>query len=116
MKIKTTEALGWQLDWVTALIEHPAWKESGYLDTDPQNIEDDEGAPYSPSTDWAQAGPIIERENINLVWSEGYPIRATIYKGGNVWIDAAGSNPLAAAMRCYVASKFGDEFEVPDAR
>lgn len=58
--------------------------------------------PWSPSTDWAIGGPIIERERIGLEdeglhWSAGVESALT---------------PLIAAMRAYVGSKFGDE--VPD--
>jgi len=69
---------------------------------------------YSPSTDWAQGGPIIERENINLIWSEGYPVKATIYRGGHVWIDSFGETPLIAAARCYVSFMLGDEINIPE--
>jgi len=68
---------------------------------------------YNPSGDWMQGGPIIEREKLDVFCS------------GNVW-DAStgdrhpneirtGSTPLIAAMRCYVASKLGDEVEIPAA-
>ncbi len=71
---------------------------------------------YSPaevpkySTDWAQGGPIIDRETIQLV-----PVSNPDY-----WIAMhpdsdryRGPTPLVAAMRCYVASKLGDEVEIP---
>jgi hypothetical protein len=68
---------------------------------------------FKYSTDWAQGGPIIERECIDLQ-----------YQGGDVDVWAAdmfgaecsvyGDTPLIAAMRCYVASKLGDEVEIPE--
>ena len=71
---------------------------------------------YSPSSDWAQGGPIIEREKIHLTHRYGELL------SGNNWtafLDkphryAEGATPLIAAMRCYVASKLGDEFEIPE--
>ena len=63
---------------------------------------------YNPSGDWMQGGPIIERERINL-WNEGYDWEASLYGEHIVW----GQTPLVAAMRCYVASKLGDEVEIP---
>jgi len=76
------------------------------------------------SSNWAQGGPIIERERIavefgltshltgrkvarfrRLVWS------ANKYGTG---YDEEGFTPLIAAMRCYVASKLGDEVEIPE--
>lgn len=74
------------------------------------------------STDWAQGGPIIEREQIctkrQSPCSVGYEWNAWIWtkhiaKGGSI-MGGSGPTPLIAAMRCYVASKLGDEVEVPD--
>lgn len=60
------------------------------------------------SSDWASGGPLIEREGICTVrddaaspWGAGIP--------GIAFAD--GPTPLMAAMRAYVASKFGDEVE-----
>ena len=63
---------------------------------------------FNPSTNWCQGGPIIEREQIDIYTgvSEkgGY---ATVHVGsGRAYF---GANPLIAAMRAYVASKFGEE-------
>ena len=65
-------------------------------------------AEYDPSTNWQHGGPIIERERINL-WNEGYEWEASLYGRHIVW----GETALIAAMRCYVASKLGDEVEIP---
>jgi hypothetical protein len=65
-------------------------------------------AEYDPSTNWEHGGPIIERERINL-WNEGHDWEASLYGKHIVW----GETPLVAAMRCYVASKLGDEVEIP---
>lgn len=76
---------------------------------------------YSPSTNWAQGGPIIERENISLSrnWNNGIPInnpydcaRAQIpFINGEPNYDAwsYGPNVLIAAMRCFVFSKFNEK-------
>jgi len=71
--------------------------------------------PYMPSTDWAQGGPIIERESIELqprgtVWKALILPREPHDKG----TAQQGATPLIAAMRAYVASKLGDEVEVPN--
>jgi hypothetical protein len=65
-----------------------------------------------PSTAWEHGGPLIERERIALeflddewcAWAPG-PQRAD---GG----DGRGQTPLVAAMRAYVASKFGERIEL----
>ena len=65
-----------------------------------------------PSTDWSGGGPIIEREWIDLhcvndsLWEAECPA-----PGGLAMQN--GPTPLTAAMRCYVASKLGDEVEIP---
>jgi hypothetical protein len=73
------------------------------------------------STDWSLAGPIIERENISLIQEIGmrphwtYWTAAQVHETGEHWSEhnmQTGPTPLIAAMRCFVASKFGDE--VPD--
>jgi len=66
---------------------------------------------YSPSTDWAQGGPIIEREYMYLEYSGIW--RAYCTQNGNSFLSV-GSTPLIAAMCCYVASKLGDEVELPE--
>jgi hypothetical protein len=68
-------------------------------------------AAYNPSTDWAQGGPIIEREEIFLqttFYAERW--KAMQDEGPTAY----GPTPLIAAMRCFVASKLGDEVEVPN--
>ena len=68
------------------------------------------------STDWSQGGPIIERERITLRFWDNEPyITAYMPLNGSdhsPWWH--GPTPLIAAMRCFVASKLGDEVEIPD--
>jgi hypothetical protein len=69
------------------------------------------------STDWAQGGSIIEREGISPKhwgddWETPWSAAKTTghYEGGMYF----GPTPLIAAMRCYVASKLGDDVTLPD--
>lgn len=69
------------------------------------------------ATDWGQGGPIIEREWLDITpWpnesNEDLRWHCQQHDTAN---DCAqyGPTPLIAAMRCYVASRFGDEIEVP---
>lgn len=74
---------------------------------------------FTPSTDWAQGGPIIDREGIAIspmpakggTWCAISMGRlATRPTGGTgVWME--GPTPLIAAMRGYVRAKFGPEVE-----
>lgn len=69
--------------------------------------------PYS--TDWAFGGPIIEREGIAMTKMQDAEVSWSA--DSNPWEDWStiheGPTPLIAAMRCYVASKLGDEVDVP---
>lgn len=74
---------------------------------------------FCPSTDWAQGGPIIEREGIQLSgWESRWEAKLYWSKaaqgGPKRYWNMTGPNPLIAAMRCYVASKLGSEVEVPE--
>lgn len=74
--------------------------------------------PLRYSADWNQGGPIIERERITIhcaeagrwgAWIKNPDPSAWAHKG-----DGEGEAPLIAAMRAYVASKFGDEVREKD--
>ncbi len=77
--------------------------------------------PFFPSVDWAQGGPLIDRERIEVVpWNEPPHITedwrartfTSVADGSHALREWKGSTPLIAAMRAYVASKFGEV--VPD--
>jgi hypothetical protein len=63
------------------------------------------------STDWSQGGPIIEACMIDVGTYRG-AWRAARHVG-SAPTYGYGPTPLIAAMRCYVASKLGDEIELP---
>ena len=90
------------------------------------------------SRDWAAAGRIIERERISVyfqeygdvygrwreepMWIAGTKFElesSPVYDSGGGYPSvafehsAAGPTPLIAAMRAYVASKFGEEIDLP---
>lgn len=77
---------------------------------------------FTPSTDWSQGGPIIEREMIQLTpkgmvnplhgWAASY---RSFDEEDDVYAlhRMRGKTPLIAAMRCYVASKLGDTVDIP---
>lgn len=136
-KIKTSELTGKALDWAVAVALGHEVKVRGWQDiTDTLDpVEDAEmiafhrerktvrvsarqlpGSGMWPnpkySTDWAQGGPIIEREEIGFFQKkdEGYCQAA---KPGAEFVRRC-PTPLIAAMRCFVASKLGDEVDVPE--
>ena len=64
---------------------------------------------FSPSTNWSQGGPIIERERINIVcWATPMGNIQASYSM-DFSEGQAGDSMLIAAMRAFVASKFGEE-------
>lgn len=109
MKIKVKETSGLVLDYLVTKCE-------GFLCDYEYNGQ---LAPYSSS--WAIAGPIIEREQIDVGCYDPYGVgwRATTQADytrtpDRYYNTMFGSTPLVAAMRCYVAKKMGDEVEIPD--
>ena len=121
--MKTSELTGAALDWAVAKCENvepdennkPIWFDDG-----------DERVDYSPSTNWAQGGPIIDREDIALsskpdgLWAAYAPKGTRLVQHGGQAVEVfnwtykqCGYSPLIAAMRCYVASKLGDTVDVP---
>jgi hypothetical protein len=76
-------------------------------------------ADYAPSTDWAKGGEIIEQERICLEDAAGMYWTASLVHedkeyGGVERAEEQGATPLVAAMRCYVASKLGNEVQIPE--
>lgn len=124
--LKTSELTGAALDWAVAECEGQETeilKAPALLQV---YVKRKLGAPYrfNPSTDWAQGGPIIEREDITILFHDGYiSIPNTWFACKDFYYDGIeisdkysyqGNTPLIAAMRCYVASKMGDEVAVPE--
>lgn len=111
--MKTSELTGSALDWAVAKCEG----HEGARFMQIFKYQNNSGQGYCYSKSWAEGGPIIEREGINLdnygknpQWSAWTP--APDRESGEA--QAYGSTPLIAAMRCYVASVLGDEVEIPD--
>ena len=102
--MKTSELTGSALDWAVAKCE-------GYEGVALQERTNTDW--YSPSTNWSQGGPIIERECIFIAptW-DGETAGSSARASRTAWIE--GPTPLIAAMRCYVASKLGDNVEIPE--
>lgn len=111
MKIKTSELTGVSLDWAVA-------KCGGLIQGDDLDLGFIFEFGFTPSTDWAQGGPIIEREGIQLQ-PNGLFVKGRIVPDSwmatieGVTAGIEGPTPLIAAMRCYVASKLGNEVDVP---
>ncbi len=122
MKVRTSELIDWALDWAAAKADgltplHHFSPAKGHHVV-PHPYYEGYNFGFTPSTDWEQGGPIIER-----MGEAGLSLRRGGPSAGNQrwWasLDTPngffhGPTPLIAAMRCYVASKLGDEVDVPD--
>ena len=94
--MKTDELTGAALDWAVAKCEGFSVRD-GFDDNCPE---------YSSS--WEQGGPIMEREKIATAW---HLTRWVAWRGV---VEHPGPTPLIAAMRCYVASRLGNDIEIPE--
>ena len=117
--MKTSELTGPALDWAIAKCEGYEFHYDVVINGNVPDLwlehRDTQKwvalARYKPSTFWSQGGPIIEREEIGAakllgVWTAAY--------NGLKYKEYYGPTPLIAAMRAFVASRLGDEVEIPE--
>jgi hypothetical protein len=110
--MRTSELTGAALDWAVAKCEDPSWETNEFQLYREWHLEN-----WKPSTDWAQGGPIIAREGIDVLSYADYPrwqafTPAPEQPSGQAVCN--GPTPLIAAMRCYVASKLGEDVSIPE--
>ena len=101
--MKTSELTGHALDWAVAKCV-----DDGLADFTAA------GWRFYPSTNWAQGGPIIEQAVAKIERFSDALWEATAFTKNAQDFVQSGPTPLIAAMRCYVASKLGDEVDVPE--
>lgn len=121
VEVKTAELAGAALDWAVAMAE--GWEsyrpEAGWIKSQfqkrvvgPIPVFGDLHTHYSPSTEWAHGGTLIDKYNI---WLSG-PIGDR--KEWSAAIDLnneemRGETALIALCRAIVAAKLGDVVQVP---
>lgn len=112
--MKVSELTGVELDsWVAKALHwktvmwggRAVWIDMSDAGRFRSNVED-----WHPSTDWSQGGPIIEREHIKLKDGMFEKWSATS-KAPNYKYGMEGPTALIAAMRAFVASRFGLEVD-----
>jgi hypothetical protein len=117
--MKTSELTGLALNWAVATCEGGTglWFDTVAtywvkLDGKDRALSKGWAQSYTPSTNWAQGGPIIEREWDNIM-RRFYLSKSN--ESGDMWPDYMlnGQPVLIAFMRCYVASKLGDNVDIP---
>lgn len=131
MKIKTAELIGPALNWAAAVADKRTILRTLCKDIvvrgrrdDGSEIPDDSYS-FIPSEAWSQGGPIIENEKIALLppnnhrgdsWKAFYyePSQHDLQFDEAISYSHHGPTPLIAGMRCFVASKLGNEIEIPE--
>lgn len=140
MKIKTSEATGAALDWAACMAlgmkpEDIYISKLGRHVSLYRRMRDEDGkldGTYMTGPDllfsrkWESGGPIIERERIvfdyyNHICDGDDQVHARLSraklkpdKSASWYAPKRGPTVLVAAMRCYVASRLGDEVDVPE--
>lgn len=136
MQVKTSELSRRALDWAVSFasgsqpgfnILYGGYTFYGWYELSPQGNANASLRPIPRyHKDWEHGGPIMEREKIDLEtrWhTRGCGVRTKFEEwaathpknhGGLIRYTGYGPTPLIAVMRCYVASKLGDEIEIPD--
>lgn len=120
--MKTSELTDIALDWAVAKCKYPelVWGSSiGIHHASHQIVIPHLTEPqcyWNPSTNWSQGGPIIERESINTRYDPDCNKAQAWEASDDIDFFEAmyGTTPLIAAMRCFVASKLGDDIEIPE--
>lgn len=126
MKHKVSELSGALLDAAVAKAEGYASADAVPLELRGEHWDEamDTGGYFDwrPSELWHQAGPIIDRERIDLESPDGFHGghwgaiawgSAEQAPGQHGGFTGTGRTAMIAAMRAYVASKFGEEVELP---
>lgn len=117
--IKVSEASGAVLNWMVAKCEAQELTQAANwaaITKHYGHLQKKKGGHYAPSTDWAQGGPILEREHISVTYHESYTTLPGMYWRAYIQSTAPVYGPtiLIAAMRCYCCSKLGDIIDVPE--
>ena len=119
--MKTSELTGAALDWAVAkcegheidsLLGGAVWYWLKCSLTGALEVVD----VFHPSTNWAQGGPIIEREKLDAFWNpqvDWWSVAGWDERGKREVVIRDPSY-LCAAMRCYVACKLGDTVDIPE--
>lgn len=111
--MKVEELVGAKLDYWVAKAEGlqielgQDGKFHGYIFR-PDEDGNDDWYIYSPSTDWSQGGPIIEAADISIDTIQAGKDRKAASISGKFYV---GPTCLIAAMRAFVASRFGVEVD-----
>jgi len=126
-EVKVSELSGSALDWCVALAYYGESKTKNgqpwfrlektghvFYHTHENGWRDSQMQWFHPSSNWTQAGPIIEKKGIYL-WRP-YGVMGAWSAKLDYWSAERvlhNDKPLTAAMQCYVASELGSFVSVP---
>ncbi|MEL4167319.1 phage protein NinX family protein [Pseudomonas sp. ZS001] len=139
IEVKTADLTGQALDWAVAIAVHGkvyVYPEGGLCPPeDTISLNEDDGTmrvnsggfhpkdSWSPSTDWSQGGPLIEKYQVALVPEAHDGLEGTemserwyadiYYDGGEQYTTEHCETPLIAASRAIVAAYLGDTVSIP---
>jgi len=120
MNIKTSELEGAALDWAVAKAQE--WDDETLLALARQYKKSWPFDNHTPSTDWSQCGPLIDRFEVSLQNNREY-WHGVVHKGVNFSgmpmdqfnkLLCGGESAKVAACRAIVAAKMGDTVDVPE--
>lgn len=103
MKIKTSELVGKALNYAVSKAENFLYKGREIVDIFPEY-----------STYGSEGIKLMERENISGVYYEGIAAWCAFKSMRPEEIAQTGPTLLIAVCRCFVASKLGDEVDIPE--
>lgn len=69
------------------------------------------GTDFSPSTQWAFAGPLMDDINVSSLAPINEPLWRSMVNPG---FECSGETRLIAAMRCYLLHQVGDVISIPE--
>lgn len=111
MKVNASQVTGPALSYLVAkCLGH----EDRHFCPHDKHFRDEDDYWFSPVDDWRQGGPIIEREGISVWVFDDVTWKAENPFTSGVDQVFEGPTPLIAAMRCFVASRLGDEVDIPE--
>ena len=124
IKVKTADLAEQALDWAVAQVEGKKLTtfKSHFLTGKPYLCHDpleNDLPEWSPSTDWSQCGPLIQKHKVGIYeidpgeWRAGFCLVAGDGPGIYMDNDQCGPSALIAACRAIVAAHLGEVVSVP---
>lgn len=125
IEVKTAELIGPALDWAVGYSVRDEEYISGHFagSREAWAIDWIRSSSYSPSTEWAQGGPLINKYQVALVPEAHDGLEGTetsdrwyanvYYNAGEEYTTDHCDTALIAACRAVVATAFGDTVSVP---